>query len=587
MSSVIRSTKTTQTILSRSSREQKKHIYSHQQQQQENQSSPTKQKHDQVSSSAFVCCDHIMSLASILKSPTSPSTQRDDESPISSPPLKAVALGKQLHQLQQQAKHDEDVAVTKLSKEDVESCTRLLKECEMFHKVPQELLAKVVKEMTVRHVQNNEKFVQQGEECDRFYLLEEGEIVRKHYDENTGKKQTVRFVIKASSLNTMRVLSGDCYHDTINCVTEGGCRLYQMKRNDFIRLLEHNPALSVHIADGLSAALRNGSKTYVTPLLQQQQQEVNVPAVAIAAGIESYYRSALNAMLNARLTGVRAPQFFPNMHIQVPVRIAYITGFKGLRASLENWVDPDDFTHHNSILKNSTQLRLAMAIAPGVLMTPIASVLEASNAGHMNSEPLLTRRWMRGFFPRMGREIIFGLGLNQLSDYFEERWQPIFSPDEYPSTLGGFITPSYAVPDDSSSSSSSSLDNDGNKKSMFANAAGSLTAGVVAGYFSHIPHNMSTYKLLEPHKSYGELYWNFVKQSVPPWVHEHVKHWSSPHARAVAETVAATVFPRGLVLRTTQIVGSFMILNGTINYLHGVETRKLQSLSASWGSGNN
>lgn len=36
----------------------------------------------------------------------------------------------------------------------------------------------------------------------------------------------------------------------------------------------------------------------------------------MAAAIESYYRSALNAMLNARLLGAKA-SYFPNMHVQV------------------------------------------------------------------------------------------------------------------------------------------------------------------------------------------------------------------------------------------------------------------------------
>ena len=114
---------------------------------------------------------------------------------------------------------------------------------------------------------------------------------------------------------------------------------------------------------------------------------------------------------------------------------------------------------------NNNLLKLGIAVIPGVVMTPISSVLEAANAGHMNPEPL-HQRWMRGVLARMGREVIFGIGINQLSDYFEERM-----PFE-----NGF----------------------------YRNMGGSMASGVLAGYLSHVPHNMSTMKLLKPNKVHRE-----------------------------------------------------------------------------------
>ena len=190
-----------------------------------------------------------------------------------------------------------------------------------------------------------------------------------------------------------------------------------------------------------------------------------------------------------------------------------------------------------------------MAVAPGVIMTPISSVLEASTAGHLTSEPMTTR-WLRGIVARCGREIVFGLGLNQLSDYWEERWQEMLGRDT--------VNP------------------------MVSNAAGSLTAGVISGYFSHVPHNMSTYKLLEPHRSYADLYSMFVDRSVPSFVESVIKtspfFAESPTLAQIFRYATATIFPRGLIVRTTQIVGSFMILNGTINYLQLREHKKFEKL---------
>ena len=419
-----------------------------------------------------------------------------------------------------------------MSSEDQASCMVLLQEAEMFQKVPPSELRKIVQQMTSRHLQKGDILHRQNEITDRFFLLNAGDIKRNYIDPQTGKHHTVEFAIKAKSINSMRIISGEPAFGTAKCASLGGCHVYQMMRNDFLRTLSENPVICTGIAEGLCEQLRRGSKTFQTPLLEQHQsQEVNVPAVSIAAGIESYYRSALNAMLNQRLTGVKA-EWFPNMHIQVPVRVAYITGFKGLRSLLDQKVDPETSSSPNLV-------RLAAAITPGILMTPISSVLEASNAGHMNNESMTTR-WMRGVIPRAGREIIFGVGLNQMSDYCEERVAPFCKGND-----------------------------------MVANAIGSILAGVVSGYLSHVPHNISTLKLLEPNVSYPKLYQTFVDKSVPPVIESLVESWPTT-TRNITRTIFATLFPRGVMIRTTQIVGSFMILNGTINYLQMREHRKIQ-----------
>lgn len=411
-----------------------------------------------------------------------------------------------------------------------ETCESLLSQCEMFQKVPPNLLADISGSMTYRSFRRNDVLLEQDAPSDRFFLLESGEITRKFVDPEDGKIHTVEYAIKAKSINSMKILSGDPVYATVRCMSDE-CKLYEMRRDRFLKLLSNKPEVTIQIAEGLCEEVRRSSKKYRTPLFQQKQQEVNVPAVAIAAGIESYYRSALNAILNARLTGVKS-DFFPNMHIQVPTRIAYIVGFKGLRTVFDKYVDAESFGD------NASMVRLTTAVAPGIFMTPISSVLEASNAGHLNPESMTTR-WLRGILPRAGREIIFGVGLNQLSDYFEERLNPMFPQNP-----------------------------------MMANAAGSLAAGVVSGYLSHVPHNLSTYKLMEPNKSYGHLFNMFVDKSCPPIVNAATATWPAL-ARTATRSIFSVVFPRGVMIRTVQIVGSFMILNGTINYLQLVEHHKI------------
>lgn len=330
-------------------------------------------------------------------------------------------------------------------------------------------------------------------------------------------------------------------------------------------LVEEKPEIGVGIANSLTTYVQNCSMKYRTPSPYDKQLEImkGLPSVMVAAGMESYYRSALNSQVNRVLTGVKG-DLFPNMHIQVPTRVAYIAGFKGLRTYMERFEEEDEYLDvvnddgtksTVTITKDEFWKKVGLTIAPGVIMTPISSILEASNAGHMNKEPMATR-WMRGITARCGREILFGLGLNQLSDYFQERFRYEDSP-------------------------------------VLSNMVGSLVAGVVSGYLSHVPHNLSTYKLLEPHRSYPDLYKNvFVERSVPGILERYLTRKATREVVSVAgqlhgatpavqyngpqqavRFMAATIFPKGLMVRTVQIVGSFIILNGTIQYFTLLQQR--------------
>jgi len=262
--------------------------------------------------------------------------------------------------------------------------------------------------------------------------------------------------------------------------------------------------------------IRSHTKSHRTPLLQQTgPKQTPVYAVSIAAGVESFYRSALNAILNQQLTGVKMVSLFPNMEIQLPTRILYINGFKGIRAYLDTNVNPDTY-------QNPTAVRLGTAITPGLCMTPVSSILEAVHAGHANSMPLY-KRWMSGLVPRTGREIIFGVGLNQLSDYCEERIPRVV------------------------------------ENPYLRNAFGSLSAGVMSGYMSHVVHNLSVLKLMNPNKTYRQHFAEYCKKAetrVPSYVPSNFK--------SAASVLFACLLPQGVHIRTSQIVGSFIILNGTI-----------------------
>ena len=252
-----------------------------------------------------------------------------------------------------------------------------------------------------------------------------------------------------------------------------------------------------------------------------------VISTTVGATVDSFYRSAMNSKLNASLTGKTAP-LFPNMHVQTPIRILYLNGIKNIRVAVDGQRD----RVKQATGWNSTAVGMSLAIAPGLLMVPMSSLLEASNAGHMNSEPLVARS-MRGLMPRSVREIIFAIGLNQMSDFYQRDMWPRFTDNVAAS-----------------------------------NILGSMTAGIVSGYISHVPHNLSTLKLLKPHLSYGEHFQSLVNRQTS-------SNFAAAPAAIATESSAsllskiwkyASVFltPKGVLIRTGQIVGSFIIVNGTI-----------------------
>mmetsp|Transcript_987 Transcript_987/g.2895 ORF Transcript_987/g.2895 Transcript_987/m.2895 type:complete len:536 (-) Transcript_987:30-1637(-) len=333
------------------------------------------------------------------------------------------------------------------------------------------------------------------------------------------------FYAGVNSFGTLHVLGRQPAFATTTALTEGVA--YALPASAIDDVFADRGA-SREVAAGLCAEIFRMSEAYEPPpLLAPPAHRVNVAAVAVAAAFEAYYRAALNALLNASvsstssgsLASASASTLFPNMTVQIPTRMFYINGFKLLRQALDDWTA--------TLGTVDWRYGLIPALAPGVLMTPASSVLEACNAEYANPEALW-RRATRGATFRCGREVVFGLGLNNLADYFEDR-----------------------VPRDVASTK------------LARTSLGSVAAGVVAGYFSHVPHNLSTLKMLCPAKSYGDHWRDLVANAR---LNRLPKNLPPGQASALANGLAL-LLPAGLLIRTTQIVGSFCMLNGISHIL--------------------
>jgi CRP-like cAMP-binding protein len=400
-------------------------------------------------------------------------------------------------------------------REAFESC----KDATMFRHMSPENLLKIVEKMESIEVPHGQVILQQGEPTRRAYVLSQGICQRTRFEH--GQTHVIDESGKAV-FASLHLINEDPTFSTVTCRSDT-CRLYSLSSQKFAQLLAEHPEVSKEVIISLSREVRRSITVKRTPLLEQHPKKLNNPLLvySIAAGLESFYRSALNTTLNLHLAGQRPSSIralFPNMHQQIPIRIMYINGFKGIRAYLDSYVDPEKY-HFPDLA------RFVMTLTPGLCMTPISSLLEAANVTQ-NPEPLW-RRWTRGLAPRSIREIIFGIGLNQLSDYFEER---------YP-----FLT-----------------------NTQLRNAAGSMTAGVCSGYLTHLVHNLCTLKLMFPHQTYGHHFGTLSQKWIPT-----LQSWNvAVEYQPLVSRLLAVVAPRGLIIRTSQIVGSFIILNGIIAALH-------------------
>ena len=59
----------------------------------------------------------------------------------------------------------------------------------------------------------------------------------------------------------------------------------------------------------------------------------------VAASLESFYRSALQGFLITILQPGTPLVLFPNMQVQIPTRVVYITGLKQIRLAIEENID--------------------------------------------------------------------------------------------------------------------------------------------------------------------------------------------------------------------------------------------------------
>ena len=349
---------------------------------------------------------------------------------------------------------------------DAESCVQAMKCSALFSKCDPAELAYLASQAEPVAYREGDVIIEQGQPHDDMYLVAAGRVERLRQHEFGPERQN-RMEVGGSgyTIGAHYALKRVPAYATAVCNTD--VRVFKIKSEVLRAFMIKKPAFAVDMVHSLNSEVRDTVAAIwgmgSTPLLEHKAQKGKnqMFAPAVAASVESFYRSALQGFLITRLQPGTPLVLFPNMGVQVPTRVVYITGLKQVRVAIEENVDFGAFTHPDAA-------RVGAACAPGIIMTPVSSVLEACNVP--SSEPLW-RRWVHGGAARCVREIVFAVGINQLSDFCEERVPPGMSDN-----------------------------------SVVRNAVGSMVAGITAGYLSHVPHNLSTLKLMEPARSYRDIF---------------------------------------------------------------------------------
>jgi len=187
--------------------------------------------------------------------------------------------------------------------------------------------------MKTQRFKKGDEIMRQGERSTQMHTIARGSVRRLREDQY-GHVHIVDNNACGATLGSLHLIKEDpCYATAV--AVSPKVETYSLDSTTLRKLIVSDSTLALEVIDSLSKEIRSVTKKLRTPLLDLQARKTHVTSICAAAGIESFYRSALNSLINQRLTGVKAP-LFPDMHIQVPVRMVYFSGLKGIRKYLQD-----------------------------------------------------------------------------------------------------------------------------------------------------------------------------------------------------------------------------------------------------------
>eukprot|EP01065_Artemidia_motanka_P030204 TRINITY_DN36216_c0_g1_i1.p1 TRINITY_DN36216_c0_g1~~TRINITY_DN36216_c0_g1_i1.p1 ORF type:complete len:456 (+),score=131.53 TRINITY_DN36216_c0_g1_i1:59-1426(+) len=408
-------------------------------------------------------------------------------------------------------------------------CTDTLRRTLAFSRVCESGLRQIASVCERKVFAEGDHIVHAGDTLDAAYVIVTGQVRRREEDLSevalTLETATagLRLSIGTLSLHSADPLQTQYPRDAVCSTAVVAYRIDAAKYRD---LLRQHPALAIGVIESVSTHINKSDAIPRTALLAQQARPVPTAVTALAAVLEAGYRLMAHVLHTHRFATPadlpkassqmeRASAAAGNIAVTTGARAVFIFAAKRLRETFAGGPEA------------STAAQIGAAVAPGVVLAPLSGWLEARRKAGPWAAPRMRTDWSHGFCARAVRDGLFTLGMNQLSDFFEER-----CPSDW--------DPTVRV------------------------VAGSAASGVVVGYATHIPHMLCSMKLRYPTCTYSDLFQRYAREAEGRLPKQLPPRLSGPAAAALA-----VLMPTGVVSRCAQLVVTFGLVNGVLQMVSG------------------
>lgn len=212
---------------------------------------------------------------------------------------------------------------SKLSAKSTHAAIDGLRKSTMFKHASEENLALIASRMRRVDLNKGEVIYYQGDPTTEMFIITRGAVSRTRLEEREHEHENLGSKGSEATIGALHLLRMEPYYATVRCTSN--VTTFALSSVQLVELLHERPSLAPEVIHALAKDVLAQQVILRTALLSQRapEQQANAPFqvalyTSVGAAAEAFYRSALNAQLNATLTGQPVAAYFPEMHVQLP-----------------------------------------------------------------------------------------------------------------------------------------------------------------------------------------------------------------------------------------------------------------------------